>query len=100
VRLWMGVLVSIALGLSTYAALARSDESISYDSPSPSRPRLAQANGAQSEQSRALGADSDVVGSLTKRIALLEQRVDALEAKNKAATSAIPRVGPRGWVAY
>jgi len=98
VRLWMGVLVSIALGLSTYAALARSDESISYDSPS--RPRLAQADAAQSEQSRALRADSDVVGSLTKRIALLEQRVDALEAKNKAATSAIPRVGPRGWVAY
>lgn len=97
-RLRMGVLLWIALALSTYAALARTTESIPSDSLS--RSRVAQADVAQNDQARALRADSDAVSSLTKRMALLEQRVDALEAKNKAATSAVPRVGPRGWIAY
>jgi hypothetical protein len=99
VRLLIGVLLSIALGPVTYAALALTNESISYDSQS--RPRLAQADAAQSEQARSLRAESDAVSLLTKRVALLEQRVDALEAKSRSATtSTMPRAGPRGWIAY
>jgi hypothetical protein len=99
VRLRIGVLLSIALGLFTYAALARTHESTTRND-SPSWLRIAQTDAAQNEQSRALRAEADAVSLLAKRVAVLEQRVDALEAKNRAATSAVPRVGPRGWVAY
>jgi hypothetical protein len=98
VRALVGVLVSIALGSVTYAALALTNESLPYDSHL--RPRLVQADAAQSEQARSLRAETDAVALLTKRVALLEQRVEALEAKSKAATSTIQRTGPRGWFAY
>jgi hypothetical protein len=97
VRLVIGMFLSIAMGLVTYAALALTGQSLPYDAQS--RPWLAQADAAQNDQARSPRAESDAVTYLTKRVALLEQRVDALEAKSGSQTS-IPRTGPRGWTLY
>ena len=92
-RALVGVLLSIALGLVTYTALALTNESLPHY-------RLVQADTPQSDQARSPRAETDAVGLLTKRVALLEKRVEALEAKSRSADSAIPRTGPRGWFAY
>ncbi|HEY1329068.1 MAG TPA: hypothetical protein VGI14_19180 [Casimicrobiaceae bacterium] len=97
-RLVIGVPLSIALGVVTYAAPALTNDGFPGD---PARqPRLAQADAAQNGQSRQAGAESDAISLLAKRVAQLERRVDALEAKNRSATPAVPQIGPRGWIVY